>query len=266
MRREHYIRDALLTMREGRQLNLTVPVDAHYLSHSGPIRFSRPAPSTGTRKQPQKNIVAKRGTAVHIADNQAMGFQGSIEMNALLIYQVVYDVVEFREEYPRIPYRGADDRDHTHTFDHWLRLRDGTRLVSSAKPVLLIKKTGLEQTLEQIRPFVCPKYADDIRILTEYQATDEAAASAARILRCRRTRVEDHIQDVRGITASFHGSFLFGDLARIARIEADYAEAIWALIDDGYLRPTCVMDDPLSRTWIVRAGRIDDHTLLCVVR
>ncbi|MBY5721573.1 hypothetical protein HFO33_34315 [Rhizobium leguminosarum] len=249
MRREHYFKDALLTMREGRQLNLTVPTDPHYLSHSGPIRFSRPAPSAGMRKQPEKNIVAQRGRANHIADNREMGFQGSIEKNSLLIFQVTHDVVDFREEYPRIDYKSADGKERFHVFDHWLLLGDGRRLVASAKPVSLIMRTGLKDTLSEIEPFVCPKFADEIMIRTEFQATDEAADTASRILRNRRTRVEEHVREVREMTASFHGAFLFGDLAAAGKIEADYAEAIWALIDLGHLRPAltaCIPTTSLS--------------------
>ncbi|MBD8651163.1 hypothetical protein IFT66_08760 [Rhizobium sp. CFBP 13726] len=266
MRREHYTKDVLYTLREGRQFNFTVPAEAHYLPHTGPARFSRPAPSSGMRKQPEKNTSARRGTAVHLANNQEMGFQGAIEMNALIIFQVTLEVVEFREEFPKVEYRGSDDKLHEHTFDHWLRLRDGTRLVSSAKPAFLANRGGLADTLREIKPFVCPAFADEIHILTEYNVTDAAANSASRILRSRRSRNQAHVEEVRSIAKGIRGAFYLGALAALGKIEADYQEAIWVLIDEGFLRPQSVMDSPLGRDWIVRAGQIDDHTLLCVVR
>jgi hypothetical protein len=266
MRREHHVRDVLYTLREGRQFNFTVPPEAHYLPHTGTARFSRPASSQGLRKQPEKNTTARRGRAVHLANNQEMGFQGAIEMGALLMFQVTLDVVEFREEYPRIEYKGNDGKLHKHTFDHWLRLRDGTRLVSSAKPAFLAERRGLAQTLREIEPFVCPAFADEIRILTEYNVTDAAVNIASRILRSRRSRVQAHVEEVRKIAGGIRGAFHLGALAALGKIEADFQEAIWVLIDEGFFRPQSVMDNPLGRDWIVRAGQIDDHTLLCVVR
>lgn len=266
MRREHYVKDYLLTMREGRQANFTVPPGPYVTAHTGPVRFKRSVPSTGMRTQPEKNTFARRGRAVHLSANQEMGFQGGIEMNALLIFQVIFDVAEFREEYPQIEYNGNDGNRRTHTFDHWLRLKCGRRLVSSAKPVLLIETSGLEATLASIKPFVCPAFADEIHLLTEYQATDAAADIATRILKARRLATEDYVEGVRKIAGNVHGSFFLGDLAATGPVEAEYREAIWALIDEGFLRPDCVMDAPLSREWIVKAGWVDDHTLLRVVR
>jgi Asp-tRNA(Asn)/Glu-tRNA(Gln) amidotransferase A subunit family amidase len=98
-----------------------------------------------------------------------------------------------------------------------------------------------------------PGAVNDIRLMTEREATYGVYENAERIMRARRMRIDAEYDRAYEAVQKYHGHFRFGEFLRGCENRAARRTALLLLIDE------CVL---LTET----SGRIDDLTILMVRR
>lgn len=249
MRPEHFILNHMLNRRNGIKTDLSVPSETVWAKPTERPHYSDVLPSSGLRKPSLKSPKNYRGTQPSLDGQRIMYFESGVELKGGRIFRTSPDVVELREQWPKIHYIGSDGRRHYHIFDYWVCLKCGTRIAIAAKPLEVLIKTGTLQILRLIQRMGIPQYADKVTFMTEHFATDEADANAAWILVSRKKYNEEEFYLAYAMVERLTGTVRFYDLLREAPVVGHRRTAIWNLIDAGVLMP-------------VHPGRIDDNSLL----
>lgn len=249
MRHEHFIKQHMINIRAGIKASFSVPSETTYHKPTVPPRYTPVLPSRGNRRPSVKSPFNWRGAQPSLDGERVMHFESSIELKAGRIFRADRDVVELREQWPTLNYRGADGALHKHTFDFWLRLKCGQRKLVAAKPEDIVVSSGLLDILRRIHRGGIADYADSISLVTEAFANAAANANAEWILLSRRNRNEDEYQAARAFVAGMSGPMRFWDMLTVTPLIAYRRTAIWNLIDEGVLNA-------------VEPGRITDASLL----
>jgi hypothetical protein len=162
-------------------------------------------------------------------------------------------------QYPVLLYRDADGVLRDHICDYCVVFEDGLVVAVAVKHAR--KTVAMQDLLARIKAegylrknkngTVTAGAVNDIRLMTEREATYGTYQNAMRIMRARRMRDEGEYHRARAIVQTVTGRFRFGELLRGCQDRAARRTAILLLIDDGVLVP----ETP---------GPIDDLTVLMV--
>jgi len=175
--------------------------------------------------------------------------ESELEHRVSTIIQARADVRELHSQFPVLPFADDDGVIHDHTFDYYVVFNDGYRVAIAVKHAR--KQALIHDMFDRIARHDFSHVADDLRLMTEEDATYEAFYNAHDILRAREHFDEIEYDTTRSIAARLVGRFRFGELLRGCSHLGARRDAVWQLIDQGYLLP-------LSR------GRISDLTWLTV--
>ncbi|KQV13718.1 hypothetical protein ASC97_31925 [Rhizobium sp. Root1203] len=251
MRTEHFILNRLLDERAG--IKRVVNTSSEPIYHYPTVipQYGQVQPSLGTRKSGLKSPKNYRGTQPNQDGTREMTFDSGVELGIGHKLRVDRDVIELREQYPTAKYFAAGGKLHKHTFDYWVRLRNGKTVAIAVKPMELIIRTGLLRILKRIHRQSPGKYADIVTWIDEDHWSDEDDENAKTILWARRRRNEAECASLLKTLECVTGLVRFWDLIAIAPVEAHRRVAIWNLIGDGVLAA-------------VQPGLVTDTTLLQV--
>lgn len=249
MRPEHYHLQHMQFRRHGITLNYTIPSGVVYHKPDIPYNFNPVLPSLGNRTPHEKSPQNYRGTHINHRENRAMHLDSHLEYDVGLTLKADPNVEVIREQWPSRPYKGADGKQHEHTFDYWVQMRNKQRVAIAVKPFDMMLWSDLLDTLRRLRRAGHFDYADRITFVDEHFANKDAVANAEKVLLARRNRNEEEVLIAKDLVKHLRGSVLFWDLLSIAPVIAHRRTAVWNLIDEGVLRP-------------VKAGRITDFSYL----
>jgi hypothetical protein len=249
MRDEHFIKQHMLNIRNGIKVSFQVPTKTTYHKPTVAPDYSPALPSLGNRQPAAKSPYNWRGTQPSLDGKHFMYFESSLELKAGRIFRADRDYVEIREQWPTVKYQGEDGKVHSHTFDYFVRDKNGLRILVPVKPAAKIAKSGLVKILRRIHRAGISEFADKISIVTEAFANDEANANAEWVLLSRRNRNDNEFAAARAFVAGMTGPMRFWDMLTPAPEMAHRRTAIWNLIDEKILKP-------------VKPGLIDDTSLL----
>ena len=174
-------------------------------------------------------------SGAQLADIQAWS---ELEKDTATILLAEQTIVEIGCQGPTVDYEDDDGVQHTHRFDFWARLIDGSLVVYN------IKYTDqLESVKVLFGHLAKQKWPFKIICLTECQATHGRADNAASILDARENfNAADYLEALEVVSA-LDGHVLFHSLLCGARNEGDRRAAMWSLIDNGVL----VIENHLER-------------------
>ncbi|MCK8780804.1 Tn7 transposase TnsA N-terminal domain-containing protein [Rhizobium sp. NTR19] len=253
MRPEHHIKRFLLETRHGVRSDYRIPEQTTYLRPSVEETFERPPrPSCATRRPSDKSPFNTRARPVNPLNHTEMLMESSLEQRFSGI-MLAKDVVEMREQWPRVTYVDHAGVKREHTFDLWLKKRSGKRVSIAVKPEKKIPVRVFISMLAAIWDQGCLEgIADDVSFTTEHFASEAAAANAEWILFARRARNDADVEEARELLKTVTGQVRFGELMKDLDIQAHRRAALWCLIDEGWLRP-------------VEQGVIEDYSLMEVV-
>lgn len=177
------------------------------------------------------------------------------------VLQLRKDVKAIYSQFPVLQYRDAEGVLRDHICDFCVVFNDGEVVAVAVKHAS--KSDVMTDLLARIRAegflrknkngTTTPGAVNDLRLMTEREATYGAFENAERILRARRMRNDAEFSRAYDDAQKFHGRFRFGDLLRGCEDRAARRTALLLLIDEGVLRT----ETP---------GRIDDLTVLKVHR
>jgi hypothetical protein len=177
------------------------------------------------------------------------------------VLQLRKDVKAIYSQFPVLLYRDAEGVRREHICDFCVVFDDGGVVAVAVKHAS--KLEVMTDLLERIKSegflrknkngTTTPGAVNDLRLMTEREATYGAFENAERILRARRMRNDAEFSRAYDAAQNFHGRFRFGDLLRGCEDRAARRTALLLLIDEGVLRT----ETP---------GRIDDLTVLKVHR
>lgn len=175
--------------------------------------------------------------------------ESELEHRVSKIIQARPDVRELHSQFPVLPFADDDGVIHDHTFDYYVVFDDGYRVAVAVKHAR--KRPQILDMFDRIAMHDYSHVADDLRLLTEEDATYEAFYNAHDILRSREHFDEVEYETARSIAMRLVGRFRFAELLRGCRHIGARRDAVWQLIDRGELVP-------------LGPGRISDLTWLTV--
>ncbi|CAN7387858.1 hypothetical protein LJR235_002292 [Pararhizobium sp. LjRoot235] len=249
MRPEHHIKQHILEKRVGIVPNHKIPEVVTYLRPTKTETFdTMPGPSSASRIPSDKSPFNTRATAVNPLNDTIILMESALELKAGRILKTM-DVVELREQWPKVTYVDFDGVTRAHTFDFWIRKRCGKRVVIAVKPFEKLASKLLIDLLILIKDQGIGGFADDVSFITEYFASEYAAANAEEILFARRARNDADVEEAKQLLMDVRGHIRFGELLKGLEVQAYRRTALWVLIGEGWLRP-------------VIPSRIEDHTLM----
>jgi hypothetical protein len=273
VRHEHLRLNFLNARRNGINLDFSIPTSATYHTPddvfvgriggtndnvSEPLGFDEqvmrgewipPSASTGTRMPQTKSIASFRGSQHHHASNRSVVFESLIEARFSVIAEARHDIVEIRDQWPVVHYVDCNGCMVSHTFDFWVRMKDGRSVAIAVKPTGRVNSSSILKTLQAIKEQGIGGFAEDVALVTEAYATEDAAYNARWKLHARRMRNEVEYRGALAAVSDLRGSVRLHDLVAEAEMPAHRRIAIWCLIDEGVLAP-----DEL--------GRITDESFL----
>ena len=252
MRPEHHIKRFLLETRHGVRSDYRIPEQTTYLRPSVQETFEQPPrPSCATRRPSDKSPFNTRARPVKPLNHTEMLMESSLEhrFNAIMLAK---DVVEMREQWPRVTYIDHTGKKHEHIFDLWVRKRSGKRVSIAVKPSGKITRDFIDMLAAIWDQGCLDGIADDVSFATQHFASETAAANADWILFARRGRNDEDVEEARELLQTVTGHVRFGELMKGLDVQAHRRIALWCLIDEGSLRP-------------VDHGPIEDYSLMEVV-
>ena len=209
-------------------------------------------PSTASRSVPIRTKGSFRVDRVLLRENRVLSSESMVEANVAAVVETLPNVASLRDQWPCVSYVDEHGIEREHTFDFHVTLVTGRRIAICVKPFDKVQESGLLNVLRLIKQqSALGRFADEVVILTERDVENGRARNAREILRARRMRNEREVEAARAAVASVWGSVRFHDLLVGLESPAHRRNAIWCLIDEGFLVPET-------------DGRIDDRTYLRV--
>ncbi|TCA89198.1 hypothetical protein [Rhizobium leguminosarum] len=249
MRREHLVKQHLLEKRCGLAPDYRIPESVTHLRPTITETYEKPPlPTQAARIPSDKSPFNTRGSRYNPLSGRTIVAESALEIKAGKIL-ATKDIVELREQWPRVTYVDRRGVRCSHTFDIWVRKRCGKRVAVAIKPFDEIDPVEFIDMLLRIKDSGVDGHADDVSFSTEFYASEYAAANAEEILFARRARNEDDVEETKALLREVKGKILFGELLKGLEIQAYRRVALWCLVDEGWLRP-------------VRPSLIEDHTLM----
>ncbi|MGB3813771.1 MAG: hypothetical protein WA950_11140 [Shinella sp.] len=175
--------------------------------------------------------------------------ESELEHRVSTVIQARSDVRELHSQFPVLPFADDDGVIHDHTFDYYVVFDDGYRVAVAVKHAR--KQAQILDMFDRIARHDFSHVADDLRLMTDEDATYEAFYNAHDILRAREHFDEVECQNTRSIARRLVGRFHFAELLRGCRHVGARRDAVWQLIDRGDLVP-------------LSPGRISDLSWLTV--
>jgi hypothetical protein len=211
------------------------------------------------RKPPATHAKTLRGFSVF--NETVVYHESDLERRVSKVIQLRRDVKAIYSQFPVLLYRDAEGVWREHICDFCVVFDNGEIVAVAVKHARksdvmadLLKRIKAEGFLRKNRNgTTSPGAVNDIRLMTEREATYGAYENAERILRARRMRNDAEFDRAFDAVQKFHGPFRFGELLRGCENRANRRTALLLLIDE------CVL---LTET----PGRIDDLTRLIVRR
>ncbi|MGV2124019.1 hypothetical protein ACQZ4R_13130 [Agrobacterium vitis] len=211
------------------------------------------------RKPPATHGKTLRGFSVF--KETVVYHESDLERRVSKVLQIRKDVRSIFSQFPVLLYRDADGNWHEHICDYCVVFDDCETVAVTVKHAR--KSSMMNDLMDRIRAegFLRKNKngtttlgaVNDIRLMTEREATYGAFENAERILRARRMRDDAEFRLVFDMVQNFGGRFRFGELLRDCNNRGARRTAVLLLIDE------CVLI-PETR------GRIDDLTILAVNR
>jgi len=249
MRPEHHIKQHIMEKRAGLVPDYRIPA---FVTHLRPTIIetfdTMPKQSAASRVPSDKSPFNTRATAVNPLNDTIILMESALELKAGRILKTM-DVIEIREQMDKIEWVDLDGVVHTHTFDFWIRKRSGKRVAIAVKPFEKLASKRLLDMLILIKDQGIGGIADDVSFITEYFASEYAAANAEEILFARRARNDADVEEAKAILRHVCGRIRFGELLKGLEVQAYRRTALWVLVGEGWLRP-------------VTPSLIEDHTLM----
>lgn len=251
MRHEHFIKQHMLNIRNGIEVDFSVPTETTYHKPSVAPNYSPVQPSLGNRKPSEKSPFNWRGNQPSLDGERVMYFESGVELRAGRIFRADRQYVEVREQWPTLPWEDDLGERHTTTFDYFLRTTTGLRILVAAKPEEKVVSENLVDRMKRVRREGFSHVADKICIVTETFATAAANANAEWMLLAIRNRNDDEYAATVEFAAGLTGPMRLWDMlvASPDIVMAHRRLAIWHLIYDGVLAP-------------IVPGRIGDRSYL----
>ncbi len=190
--------------------------------------------STGTRQPTPRTRAHSRGYLPDPGTNRSVGFSSTHELHCALMLMANRLVVDVQDQPPAVPFRGADGKWHTHTFDYGAAFANGKFVAIAVKPVNQLVESGIRDVIKRVRPNI-RGFADQAIILTERNLTPHRAWNAKSILRARRFRNHARCEEVASFARSLQGTVNAYELAAQFDDFGDAMNAIWCLMYDGLL-------------------------------
>lgn len=211
------------------------------------------------RKPPATHAKTLRGFSIF--KETVVYHESDLERRASIVIQLRKDVKAIYSQFPVLLYRDAEGVWREHVCDFCVVFDDGEIVAVAVKHARksdvmadLLKRIKAEGFLRKNKNgTTTPGAVNDIRLMTEREATYGAYENAERIMRARRMRNEGEYARAYDAVQKFRGPFRFGELLRGCENRAARRTALLLLIDE------CVL---LTET----PGRIDDLTMLMVRR
>lgn len=161
--------------------------------------------------------------------------ESELEHRVSTIIQARADVRELHSQFPVLPFADDDGVLHDHTFDFYVVFADGYRVAIAVKHAR--KRKLIRDMFDRIAREGFSHIADDLRLMTEEEATYDAFYNAHEILRSREHFDETEYKTTRSLAEQLIGRFRFGELLRDCPELGARRNAVWQLIDHGLLVP-----------------------------
>lgn len=197
--------------------------------------FVPPARSTATRKPPERTKGHSRGSLVDPHSNRAITFASVREMRCAMILLASPEITEVYDQPPAVTYIDAQGKEREHTPDYLAVSQSGKKCAIAVKPLRLVKKSGIEDTIKRIKP-VLGTYAHDIVLLTDHQLTSARANNAESAIHANECRIQADCDRVNALLGSFAGEVSAYDVAKMFGNFPLGMNAVWCLIYDGFLK------------------------------
>ncbi|MBM7043589.1 hypothetical protein JTP94_00255 [Rhizobium lusitanum] len=212
-----------------------------------PLFWNEPTEGHATRRPALRQAKTARGFTIF--NGTVVFHESELEHRVSTIMQGRADVRELHSQFPVLSFSDDDGVIHDHTFDYYVVFNDGFRVAIAVKHAR--KQAQILEMFNRIARQDFSHVADDLRLMTEEDATYEAFYNAHDILRAREHFDTIEYETTLSIAKRLAGRFRFGELLRGCRHVGSRRDAVWQLIDRGHLVP-------LSR------GRISDLSWLTV--
>lgn len=203
------------------------------INREGSLYWNEPTEGHATRRPPIRQAKTARGYT--IANDTVVFHESELEHRVSTIIQARNDVRELHSQFPVLPFTDVDGVVHKHTFDFYVIFNDDHRVAVAVKYVK--KQKQIHDMFRRIEMTTFSHVADDLRLMTELDASYDAFHNAQAILNSREFFDADEYKATRSIASRLAGQFRFGELLRNCSNFGVRRNAIWQLIDHGLLVP-----------------------------
>lgn len=159
------------------------------------VAWVPPRLSTASRNISLKSMRSVRGHLVDAARNQVLMFESVLEFLFANMLMAQPRVARIEDQPPELKFE-LDGVKHGHTFDFRMTAADGFRGAYAVKPCEHLER---DQTMRKIRALSAlhtPKFADEMRVVSEKQITRDKGWNAFDINEARRMRVQVECDNV----------------------------------------------------------------------
>ena len=191
------------------------------------------APHTG-RRPPQKGVANFRGSTVD-ADGHEIVLESTLEHAASLIMRADRTVAMVQSQVGPVHYVDDKSKERRPVFDFLATSASGKDLAIAVKPSRRRAASGIDDTIAMVRK-QRPDFGDEVAVWTEEQLPRCAEHNAGLVLRSRKLRNDDDVDELKQLAGTTLGVVHVGHLAQHAK--CGYARAFTAiinLIDDGVI-------------------------------
>ena len=154
-------------------------------------KFTPPLESRSLRKISAKSNASGRGML--LANIPSSNRPRKIVYESLLELKVLYllladpNLVDIREQFPKVKYKDQNGRSKHHVFDFLATMSDERRVAIAVKPAAIVEKSGFRTELITIRKATPLALADQVALTTERSFTEADVRNAEKLHEFKRT-------------------------------------------------------------------------------
>lgn len=219
-------------------------------------RFTPLGDSGGVRQPARGSATSYRSWAPVPELDRMVTAESLIERRVRDIILGRSDLVDLRDQWPRVGFMTRQGMLHHHVFDYCARYRNGLVELIAVKPANLVdrpRKDGRPTLKEAVDLIVAQgehlAYGHKVTVLTDRQVCNAQAQNAKRLREARRYRHEPDVTEARAEMVALGSRFRFHELVRGTPNRWRRVQAIWALIDEREL----LAEEPgeiVDRSWL----------------
>lgn len=159
------------------------------------VAWVPPRLSTASRNISLKSMRSVRGHLVDAARNQVLMFESVLEFLFANMLMAQPDIVRIEDQPHELKFE-MDGEKHGHTFDFRLTASNGFKGAYAVKPSDHLERDQTMRKMKALSVAHIPRFADEMRVVTERQVTRDKGWNAFDINEARRMRVQVECDNV----------------------------------------------------------------------